>query len=458
MRSLRPETTSEDIYSACRDGDEYFAKEWAMNPEHDINQTDQHGFTPLHYASMYGHGNIVELFLVRTARTDLVNMGGDTLLHLAASYGKYDIVMKLLRSHTNVDHANEHGNTPLHYASFWNHIGICEVLVKHGATIAIANKFGDTPLTKARPKLRKKLEGLAAEHGQKLVIVQHKKSKVQRKNDYLEFKQRQPEVERSQVTTALKIGQGPYGETWMGSWSGHTVVVKKLKIKGDIHRIGHMDNFPHEYSRLRVFSHDTILPLLGVIMQPEIHTISMHMKYSSLFNVLHDLQSEIKINLEEGVRFCRDICHGMAYLHGLEPLIPRFDLNPHHVFIDEDMTAKLDLAHARFSFMDNDKIYKPFWVAPEVLTHRPEDIDRRAGDMYSFAIILWEVSTSKIPFDGLSPMCAGIKIGKENARPLIPTFVNHHLQRIIDICWNADPNKRPRFEKIKPILDKLEVS
>jgi hypothetical protein len=50
------------------------------------------------------------------------------------------------------------------------------------------------------------------------------------------------------------------------------------------------------------------------------------------------------------------------------------------------------------------------------------------------------------------------QVVKDNARPLIPQFINHHLQRIIDICWNADPHKRPRFEKIQPILDKLEVS
>ena len=123
----------------------------------------------------------------------------------------------------------------------------------------------------------------------------------------LEFKQRQPEVERSQVTMSLKIGQGAYGEvrnwlvgnkllvssyieaysslspssppspslfssptpfllslsslfsslsspplqSWKGSWSGHTVVMKKLKTKGDVFKSGYMDSFPHEYLRLR---------------------------------------------------------------------------------------------------------------------------------------------------------------------------------------------------------------
>ena len=160
LLGLRPESTSEDIYSACKDGDEYYCKEWAMNPDHELNQSDQHGFTPLHYACMYGHGNIVEMFLMRGARTDITNMGGDSLLHMAAAHGKYDIVVKLLRMQPDVNLANEHGNTALHYPSFWNYIGICEVLVKHGALIAISNKYGDMPLTKARPRLRKKLEGM----------------------------------------------------------------------------------------------------------------------------------------------------------------------------------------------------------------------------------------------------------------------------------------------------------
>ncbi len=36
---LRPETTSEDIFSACRDGDEFYCREWSLNPENDLNMT-----------------------------------------------------------------------------------------------------------------------------------------------------------------------------------------------------------------------------------------------------------------------------------------------------------------------------------------------------------------------------------------------------------------------------------
>ena len=42
---------------------------------------------------------------------------------------------------------------------------------------------------------------------------------------------------------------------------------------------------------------------------------------------------EVKVNIEEGVKLAQDICRGMAYLHSLEPLITRFDLNPYHVFV-----------------------------------------------------------------------------------------------------------------------------
>ena len=60
---------------------------------------DQHGFTPMHYATIHGHTGIIDVFINRGARIDIINMGGDTLLHIAAAYGKYDIVQKVNASH-----------------------------------------------------------------------------------------------------------------------------------------------------------------------------------------------------------------------------------------------------------------------------------------------------------------------------------------------------------------------
>ena len=54
---------------------------------------------------------------------------------------------------------------------------------------------------------------------------------------------------------------------------------------------------------------------------------------------------------------------------------------------------------------------------------RPEDVDRRSCDMYSFAVILWEIATGKIPFQGLSPMQVGIKVNTPSQIYYVREFV-----------------------------------
>lgn len=90
------------------------------------------------------------------------------------------------------------------------------------------------------------------------------------------------------------------------------------------------------------------------------------------------------------------------------------------------MTARIDLAHCQFSFMEQKKIFRPNWCSPEgnintkevcvflvsfaVLSHRYEDQNRKASDMYSFAIMLWELATMQIPFGDAPVMAVGLKV------------------------------------------------
>jgi len=67
--------------------------------------------------------------------------------------------------------------------------------------------------------------------------------------------------------------------------------VKRLKTKEDVFGATLRETFHLEYTRLRIFNHDHILPLIGVIVEPQIHTIGIYMKLGSLYHVLHDMDS-----------------------------------------------------------------------------------------------------------------------------------------------------------------------
>lgn len=43
---------------------------------------------------------------------------------------------------------------------------------------------------------------------------------------------------------------------------------------------------------------------------------------------------------------------------------------------------------------------------------KPEEINRRSADMWSFAVLLWELVTREVPFADLSNMEIGMKVRK----------------------------------------------
>ena len=54
-----------DIFQLCKDGQLMKIKQWLDNTENDLNQGDDHWFTPLHWASRNGRIEVVELLISR---------------------------------------------------------------------------------------------------------------------------------------------------------------------------------------------------------------------------------------------------------------------------------------------------------------------------------------------------------------------------------------------------------
>ncbi|CAG5135401.1 unnamed protein product [Candidula unifasciata] len=366
----------------------------------------------------------------------------------------------MLQNKANVNAINEHGNTPLHYACFWGYDQIAEDLVNNGALVSLANKFDEVPLDKCKPFMAKMLKERAINLGQDLSKIPFKD------RSWLGYKTRSRDavlsrhtgIDIKELQLVGHIAKTHSGETWRGTWQGNDIVAKILNMRTVTDR--NIRDFNEEFPKLRIFNHPNVLAVLGCCAPkdpPDLVVISQFMPFGSLYNTLHG-ESGIVVDQNQALRFAIDIARGMEFLHSMEPMIPSFILTSKHVMIDEDLTAKINMADYRFSFHEKGKLFSPAWCAPEALQRSPEDINVRAADMWSFAILLWELETREVPFAELEPMEIGMKVALENLRISIPPGISSHISRLIKICMNPEPGKRPRFDMVIPILEKMKLS
>ena len=47
------------------------------------------------------------------------------------------------------------------------------------------------------------------------------------------------------------------------------------------------------------------------------------------------------------------------------------------------------------------------------------------------------------------------QVALEGLRPSVPPGMSSQMSKLVSICWNNDPSKRPRFDQILPILNKM---
>lgn len=450
----------EDIFNWCREGNTLQVRIWLDDTTNDMNEGDDHGFSPLHWACFAGRTNIVDMLLNRGARINATNMGDDTALHLAASHGHVECVNLLLKNKADVNALNEHGNTPLHYACFWGYQEIAGMLIAAGAQSNVANKDGDTPIDKCHRLLAQSIAELATAYNQDLSRKVAYRDATQVSSNYAKLRTRNAAISKhssialQDLNLTEKTAITTSGETWRGTWNNIEICAKFINYGPECTpRI--VRDFTKEYPRLRIFSHPNVLPVIGCCNQPpSLVVVSEYQPYKSLYSLLHESKS-FAVNSQQAIKFALDIARGMAFLHSLNPMVPRLYLNSFHVLIGEDLTAKINMADAKFSFQERNKIYQPAWMAPEALQKKESEINLQAADMWSFAMILWELSTRQVPFGGLSAIEIGMKVALEDLRVSITPGVSSHMARLTKICMNEEPGKRPTFDQIIPILTKM---
>ena len=143
-----------EIHNAARAGD--LAKVKALlkdNPDLVSSKTDKSSYlfggTPLDYAAMGGHKDMVEFLLTNKADPNPKDYATSTPLLQAAEFGHKDIVELLLAKKADVNAKSISGWTALHCAAYCDHRDVAVLLLTNGADVNSTNSDGLTPLDEA---------------------------------------------------------------------------------------------------------------------------------------------------------------------------------------------------------------------------------------------------------------------------------------------------------------------
>jgi len=143
-----------DLFEYCILGNFEAVKAITMANPGTINSFSGDGFTPLIFASFFGHLKLVEYLVSNGAELNLQakNTSYVTPLHGAVSGNHFQIASFLLHKKAKVNVRQEHGRMPLHLASMLGNNNIVELLIEYGAHINVKTEDGKTPMTIATEK------------------------------------------------------------------------------------------------------------------------------------------------------------------------------------------------------------------------------------------------------------------------------------------------------------------
>jgi hypothetical protein len=253
-----------------------------------------------------------------------------------------------------------------------------------------------------------------------------------------------------------EVGRGGMGTVYKAfdTKIRETVALKLLKpeIASDP---GVIERFRNEMRLSRKVAHRHVCRMYDINEEGLLVYISME------FVPGEDLKSFIRrsghLNEEKAVDLARQIAEGLAEAHRLG-VIHR-DLKPQNIMIDQDGNAKImDFGiarslHARGITATGVIIGTPEYMAPEQA--EAKGVDHRS-DIYSLGVILYEMVTGRLPFEGETPLSIVLKHRSEPAPDPkeANAQVSEGFSRVILRCLKK--RQEDRYQRAEDILADLD--
>jgi serine/threonine protein kinase/Tfp pilus assembly protein PilF len=204
-----------------------------------------------------------------------------------------------------------------------------------------------------------------------------------------------------------------------------------------------IERFSNELKMARKIAHRNVCRMYDLGEEKGTHYITM--EYVPGEDLKRLIKKVGQFSAGKTIFMARQVCEGLAEAHRLG--VVHRDLKPQNIMVDEDGNARImDFGIARTVKGKGltgagVMVGTPEYMSPEQA--EVKEVDQRS-DIYSLGVILYEMVTGRVPFEGETPL--GIAMKHKSETPPDPREINaqitEDLSRVIMRCLEKDKEKR----------------
>ena len=234
-----------------------------------------------------------------------------------------------------------------------------------------------------------------------------------------------------------------------------TVAVKILKEEFAADEVS-VQRFINESKAVLMLSHPNIVKIFDVSVKGEYKYIVM--EYIDGITLKAYMQRKGALSVKETIAYSIQILRALEHAH-LGGVVHR-DIKPQNIMLLRSGQIKVTdfgiakLPDAKTLTATDKAIGTVYYISPEQAAGE-KGIDRRA-DLYSVGVMMYEMITGKLPFDGENPVSIALKQISEEPKP--PHELNPNIPEGLEqiILFAMEKDKDKRFQTATQMIDLLK--
>ena len=258
----------------------------------------------------------------------------------------------------------------------------------------------------------------------------------------------EPEPKISDFELIKELGVGSFGKVYL-------VYHKKTKHKFALKSIDKLDEvnyeeksyFSREIEIMYKLNHPNICKLFSHFEDNNYcYFLLQYIPNGSAFDLIPQIGKKQQ-NMKLIASVMKDLISAIYYLHNMQPTIVHRDIKPENILLDENSKAYLtDFGWS--NYIRNHRIRNtvcgtPLYLPPEMVS---ETGHNEKADIWCIGVLLFELSTGKVPFEGNDYTTVKYNISRLNIS--WPSDIEPDVKDLVSKILKKNPNERPSIEKI----------